>query len=305
MLHRVFDRVRALGRVGAYGVTVLTAAGLLAARSAWGDAGEASMVVGRELGGLRDLVGNSHRVRLNGEEIHVASAVVNASVDRVLDRVERMCREGSRDLDGVVQDPGGKLPEELKATLKGMGPFALGILRQQGEHEGVVGCLARPDGGLAGLSERLTAFALSRDLGDIGKLRYVYARDEGGGRVHVVTAWSDGKLRLDRMFPREGEAEGTDAPGTPRPAGARRVLTAEVDGAPYGVRVYDVAGSPERVLASIDGQMSQSGWASMAEVAKVEPNARHFSREGLELLVVAEGGRESTAVSYVTMHAGR
>jgi hypothetical protein len=289
MIPRLFDRVRALARLAAYGGAVFFVLAALAMRSAWGDVGESSMIVGRELMSMKDMVGASHQVRLNGEAVYVASATLEAGPRDVLDRVEKLCREGSRDLDDVVRDPENKLSAELRTSLQGMGPMALGIMRRDAGTEGVVGCLARPtNGGVAALSERLATFAKSHDLGDVGHLRYVYARQVKPGLTHVVTVWSEGQLRLDKLFPPTGEPAGSDPPGMPRVPGSTRLLSAEVDGAPYGIRIYDAPGSPAEALRFLDEQMPTHGWSSTQSVIKVDERARHFEKEGIELVVAVD-----------------
>ena len=73
--------------------------------------------------------------------------------------------------------------------------------------------------GIAG--DRRTA-AVARHLGRLGDLRYVYARALEGGRSHVVTVWTEGSIRLDRLFPTGGDAPGEDPPALPRPPGLAR-----------------------------------------------------------------------------------
>lgn len=302
-MRSVFERIRGLLRVSAYGAFVFGSLAAVAMRSAWGDVGESSMIVGRELLSVKDLVARSHAVRINGEEVFVASATVPGKHKDVLDQIERLCREGSKELDEIIKDPESKLTPEGRTALSALGLSGLGIMRREGPTEGMVGCLARTgNGGLVGLSERLGAFAQTLDLGEIGKLRYVYTQQEGD-TTHVVTVWTDGSLKVNQMFPQTGEPAGSDPPGMPRITGSQRLLSAEVDGAPYGVRIYDVPGTAGEALAFYDKQMSEQGWESTSQVVQVEPNARHFAKEGIELLMSFQEAHGRTAISVVAMQA--
>ena len=200
MARSTSERVKGVFRVGVFALVVTGTLGMLSARSVYGDIGESSMVVGRELSGMKDLVGGSHRVHINGEQVFVASAMTEGSVDVVLDRFEALCRESSQGLDDAIQNPdtaSAKLPADVAALIADHGPMRSGILRKQGGGEGVVACLAHSGGGgISGLATRLATFAKSKDLGNVGKLRYVYARREDGdvpgAKTHVVTVWTDG-----------------------------------------------------------------------------------------------------------------
>ncbi len=301
----VLERLRALGRLGVYTTFVFVGLAAVAARSARSDAGEASLVMGREFANLGGAIQNGQRVRLNGETLYVGSTTVDMPTNEVLDRFEALCRQGSQGLDEVVRDPSLGLPAEKRSWLDQLGPEGLGILRNESHGEGTVACVTHGGGGgFKGLAERLGNFSRDLDLQHLGKLRYVYTRPTSDKRrSQVITVWTDGSLRLGHIFPTSGgEAPGTDPVSAPRPPDATRMLSAEIDGAPYGIRLYESARSPAEVLKFYDQRLAAEGWTSAAEVPRAAAEARSYSKGGAELLLFAEAGPRTT-VSLVELPA--
>ena len=99
-------------RVMAYASVVCLGISAVAARSAWGDFKESSLVIGRELSQFGDLLGKSQRLRLNGEPVFVASAMTDQTVRQVIDRSDATCREHS----GGLAEEFENLPETVKAS---------------------------------------------------------------------------------------------------------------------------------------------------------------------------------------------
>lgn len=300
-LRRWWRGVRFLGlvRVTIYIVVVSLVVGALAARSAWGDLKETSLVLGRELAQFSDVLGKPNRVLINGETMYVSSAQTDQALDVLLDRFERACRDHA---GGLAQDF-ERLPEavreEMAPDLAATG--TTGVMRHGNDEEGVVACLAQEgQEGAAGLKRKLEQFALTGDLGVIGNLRYVYAKRTDKGRTHVLAAWTDGSLRVFNIVPMDGaEPPGTDPPEIPRPANASRLLSAEVQGAAHGVHIYDVAQRSEQVLADYDDQMPKRGWTPLPVVALKHPTMRAFQRPGVELMIMAHPRGDRTFVSLV------
>ena len=301
---RVFRKALPVARVGAYGICVFTLIGGLAARSVYGDVREQTFLVGRELASMKDLVGESHKVMINGEPMFVGAAVIDSNVGEVLDRFEKLCKENSQGLDEALTNP-ADFPEKTREALKKLGATGLGILRYEHGGEGSIACLAHQGGGgVKGLTERLKAFSKSLDLADVGKLRYAYARPTDNGRVQVVTAWTDGSLKIGNMFPVDGsEPPGTDVNDVPRPEGSQRLLTAEVAGAPYGIHIYTAPGKPDEVLRAYDALLPKGGWQAQEWVAKGAPGTRAFHKDERDVLVFADPDGEKSAVSIIEMRA--
>jgi hypothetical protein len=301
----VLERLRGLARLGVYTSFVFVGLAAVAARSARSDAGEASLVMGREFANLGGAIQNGQRMRLNGETIYVGSTVVDMPTSEVLDRFEALCRSGSQGLDEAMKDPSLGLPEEKRSWLAQLGPEGLGILRNESHGEGTVACVTHGGGGgLRGLGERLATFSQSLDLQHLGKLRYAYTRPTSDKkRSQVITVWTDGSLRLGHLFPAAGiESPGADPVSIPRPPDATRMLSAEIDGAPSGIRLYESARAPAEVLKFYDQRLAAEGWSAVAEVPRAASEARAYSKGGAEVLLFAEAGPRTT-VSLVELPA--
>ena len=53
----------------------------------------------------------------------------------------------------------------------------------------------------------------------LGGMRYVTAHAEKDGYTRITATWTDERLSLDEMFPKEGDAKGDDPSAAPRPQG--------------------------------------------------------------------------------------
>ena len=198
----VVARSLATLRVSVYVATLSAVIAFIGLKSVHDSTGEAMLSVGRQLAQFEDLTGTSYRVRLNGEPVNVASTLTDAPIPEILDRLERSC------LDQTL------LPaEQARST---------GVLRRQSDHEGLVACIVRDERAALTLGQRLARFGETLDLGDVGRLRYVYAKKTRGGRTHVLTAWTDGAFRLGALIS-DGrvDAAGSDTPQGARPAARR------------------------------------------------------------------------------------
>jgi hypothetical protein len=270
-------------------------------RSVWGSVRDDAFEVGSSLASLGEVLGPSYTVRLNGESVHVSSATTDLGVGRVLDRFERECREHTGGLAEELQ----RLQETLSSRLPPIleGPAGFGIVRRDDEQRGVVGCLARAgSGGLPAIGEALRAFERTGDLSSFGHLRYVAAQRQPDGKTHVVSAWSDGPLHVGAMFPAEADAPGIDPGPAARPPRARRLLSASVEGAPFGIQVYASKDEPDAVLAHYDREMAPAGWDAVPGVAKHFRDARAYRRAGVDLMMFAQrDGDLHTIVSLVAM----
>jgi hypothetical protein len=290
-------KVRAFARVGIYLSVVCFIVGIFAARSAMGGIAEQALIVGRQLAKLEDLTESSNKLVLNGQEIHLASAVTSESLDKVLDRFEALCRD-----EGVLVHEFARLDKLLEQKLpERKTSFDLGILREQNAHDGMVACMVQDASSERSAIDGFQRFMDSQDLRDIGLLRYAYARKTDNGHSHVLTAWTDGSFKLSALTP---PADGTDTPGTDptgalRPPQSVRLLTAAAHGAPHAVRIYESTVKPADVLGSYDREMPKLGWEPIPAAQYDLPEARHFTKGGVDLLVVADENGERTAVSMV------
>src|SRR5262249_24528959 len=133
-------------------------------------------------------------------------------------------------------------------------------------------------------------------------LRYLFAEKTESGRTHLLAVWTDGPFNMYALFPNTpGDTPGTDPKDAPRPPNSVRVLTADVEGTPYGVRVYDSTSKPEEVAAAYDAQMGGRGWTPILYDAEDPAGARVYTRPGSKLMVFTETNAGHTVVSLVDM----
>jgi hypothetical protein len=221
-------------------------------------------------------------------------------VKEVLDRFEKSCREHA----GGLVEQFEKLPESLKDTFgEEKGTAGVGIVRKQsGDDEGIIACLAqKPGDDFSTLATRLQETVTTGDLSKVGNLRYVYVRKSDGGS-HVVTVWTDGEFKYTNIVPMDGkEPPGTDPQNAPRPDDAVRLLTAEIEGAPYSVRIYDAGKRQQEVLAAYDKRMPELGWKASESVKRELPNGRAYERDGVDMLVFANEEGDRTYLTMVEM----
>jgi hypothetical protein len=275
-------RSAGIKRVIAYTFGMMAVVGTCSLHSAKADIAESSMALGRELAPLADLLHENNKLLLNGQPVFVSTGSTKQSLKTVLDRYEDHCRshnaafaEAWKDVPELFDEnkvqisraPDGKKAEQA-AQLTGMG-----IVRHQNPKEGVVMCLVRDEG--VTFRESIKEFGKTQDLGKIGRLRYAYVTtDPGTKSSFVITAWTEGKFNLGQFVPQGKEdAYGTDSPDYPRPPSSQRMLSASLDGTPYGVRIYGSAAEPKQVIDFYDQQMDTSGWQVIAP-----PNAEKFGR---------------------------
>jgi hypothetical protein len=293
--------VRGVARVLVYCVFASLVIAGISIRSAYGDFKDSAMIMGRQLATFGDVEGRISRVRLNGEPIYVTSAVTKASANDVLDRFETLCRQHAGGLDKMFE----ALPENLKNDFEAVdGNAGMGVIRNEGGPEGMIACLAQaPLDGWDSLPTRVEQFVDTGDLSKLGDLRYVYVKENGEGRTHVITVWTDGPFNLFNVAPLDGqEAPGSDSPNAPRPQDAVRLLSATVEGSPYAVRIYDSQQPQKEVLAMYDEQMPARGWKPIPHVSDDLPNGRGYSREGVDMLVMAFEEKDRSYVSVVEMN---
>ena len=289
-------RVRGVLRVGAT-LTVISLVGAgLAARSAHGSVSEQALVTGRQLAKLGEFTKSSERLLLNGQALDISSATTDLSMGQVLDRFEALCKEEGvvprdlREVQGVLGDP---------TLAKEASRLNFGVLRQETKDDGVIACAVRdPKNGKRPFWDGFTAFAESWDLAEIGHPRYAYVRKLESGHTHVLTVWTDGSFKVTAMVP---PTEGADAPGADsvnisRPPNSVRYLSASAEGRPHGIRVYESKASSKEILAGYEKDMVAKGYEQVF-VGEDAPQARYFSRGGVDVVVVADQDGDRTLVS--------
>lgn len=295
-------RVVKLLRLLCFSVVVCLGIGLLAARSVYGDMKSSAMSLGHELGKLGD-VGKTRPLRINGEAIFIASTTEDMPLSEVLNRVEARCKQDSAGMPAELQNLSEALQKKLPEGVKGS--KGAGVIREERPGAGMVACFARDDGqgpdGMKALVGRVAGLVETGDLSKLGKLRYVFAETTKKGRTHIVAAWTDGPFNIYKLAPDEGDAVGSDPADAPRPPRATRLLTADLEGAPYGVRVYESDAAPQDIIALYDKEMPSRGYAPLLGVPGDNADRRAFAKGGVDLLIFADRDGDKTMVSLIEM----
>lgn len=290
-------RAAAIGRVTAYAGVLATVLAFAWARSVQAAIGEKTLQLGHELAKFGDLLDGTHRVLLNGEAVYVASAVTEQTMGQVLDRFDQECRAHS----GGLQAEFDHLPATVQRKLAQKAPAAwdlrLGVVREERADEASIMCLERREGtGLRDVVRRLTDFARTGDLGEVGDLRYVYARKTDGGKVHVLSTFTEGRFNLYKVIGNEGvEPGGADPAATPRPPNSTRTWSAQLQGSMFGVYLFDSTSTPEQVLQFYDESLPARGWKSLVQHSGI--GAHLWEYEGVTMLVQAFRDDDGTRVT--------
>jgi hypothetical protein len=305
-------RVRGALRVAAYVSLVNAAVTLLLLRSAYGDAERAvDRVASRLMRELGPLVDSPQAMTINGNRMYLSTRTVDMSVKDAVDAVDRHCRErGGGFSEEVNALPG--VNRQIPASARDLNK--LGVARSDQDTPNAdraqIACIAQPAEakGFESFLKRVDRFVSTGDLSQLGDVRYFRAERLENGRTHVLSMWTEGKFDLWSMFPEQGDAPGSDSRDVPRPKDSVRLLTALSADGRQGVRIYESANPPERLLTEYERAMAARQWQlaplSMSETQVISrtDEARLFFKEGAAALVVASADPgEKTAVTLLEM----
>lgn len=264
--------VRGLLRAGAYVALVSVTIGAFQLRNAHADVKDRTVTLGRQMLQLANATQHDvNRLTINGQTMYVASSVSNDSADAVLARYQGDCQKSAAQPVGEWREL-ARAGESAKTASNWMPD---GVMRGGDGREGTVVCFTKGESSKPSIREAFTSFAETGELGALGNLRYVYARTSDRGTTTVLTAWTDDKFSLAGLVPAEGvDAAGSDFAGLPRPQTANRVMSANVEGTPFGFNVYRSKQGPEKVVAFYDDEMGKRGWLAIdPELDKRPENA--------------------------------
>lgn len=289
-------------RLSAYLALAGIAIVAMSARVVCAQAREAALGVGHELVGLADLTDGAELLHVNGVQFHYSMAVTGDSVAEVLDRFEHFCETKP----GIF----GQLEDE-SAGLQGKQPvhklLRNGVIRNQTGAQGMVVCfMGCPITGLHEFIKVLARFSKTRDLTDFGRLRYSYVERKTDGRSRVVTVWADTGLNLRRMFPVEGDAEGTDSSAIPRPPLSRRLLSADAATVSARFRMYQSRMPREQVRSYYSQWMKEHAW-QLAASADGNWTASYLRQDGYQVIVavISEGGETYATLTETSSASGQ
>jgi hypothetical protein len=293
-------RVMGLVRVTLYALVVSLGLGIWSFRSAKAEIGRSSLVLGRDLAQVADLLADPKVISMNGQPVRAATVVVPASTKEVLDRFEAHCKEAP----GALGDAWTQVAK-LEAANHGSPFDALaksavspGVVRHEARGEGVVMCLTKGTHTPGTIGEAMSLFRETHDLGTLGKLRYAYARP-AGEKTLVLTVWTEDSFRLDALFPSSGDAPGTDPPELERPPGSTRILSVSMANTPFGVFVYRSMETPGRVVEHYDARMKEKGWIVIVPPGAKSASDHGYMKDGVVFTLAA--GRDDDGGTLVSI----
>ncbi len=294
-------RWKGVVRVSLYGLVAAAALTGSLVSSARADLGGSALEVGRELSVVATDATPGTTAVLNGQSFHLADSTSDKSVKEILDGIEKSCRDNPGALAAVFESAPAKGQVEGKAY-ELPESFTHGIVRNGSDKDGVVMCFVGDKKANKGGLEALAAFAQSQDLGDLGRLRYVYAKRETTGKTRVTVAWTDEHFSL-KAVSTGGEEFGKDGL-VPRPTGAHRLLTAEIQGVSQSTTIFETAMKPEAVVAYYDETFVKAGFMKMTPPAEGQILRAYF-RNGMDvfLAVRAADGKTGFAVTENATHS--
>jgi hypothetical protein len=282
--------IRPLARLTAFVVVCAALLGYVDYRVARASVMERLLAIGQRMAPyLDDARGTEapRELRVNGVRLLVAAGHS--------EHPPSLVRKWYSDRYAAKGDGLGKLGDELRA--KGALPPGAPALNQLAFGDDRRGGVAALDLGealdLPSLRTRIKRFLKSGDLGDVGRLRYVYCEADGEGGTRFLTVWTDEHFDLARLLPKPSEqrdAEGSDLDGVPRYPGTLRVLSADERGMPERVVVYEGPGSPEIAELFYRSRMAAAGWQldeRFADLARKQGHTslRCESRDGHEVVI--------------------
>lgn len=290
-------------RVTALGVVLLAIAGAFSYQRARGQIGESLLGAGAQMMLMADAERQDapRRMLINGQRIHFSTGVAPYSVGALLDRFQASCESIDAGLMERMQEALAMAPDpDRERIAASRSP----VIRDENGGNGYVACLdlGRENVELTELLERFRRFERTRDLHDVGDLRYVYAQPMGdGSRSHFVALWTEGSLRLGEIFPEDRvDARGEDPDDVPRPPGAIRTLSAFEEGDPQRATFYQTEELDEASLASFYRRvLPQNGWTLLED-----EEARSRVPADVRPALVAERGDRLVWLAFSTQPDG-
>jgi len=149
---------------------------------------------------------------------------------------------------------------------------------------------------------RMRKLAETGDLGSLGQIRYVQWQRGKGGGTQVFTLTTDSKFPLGKLFAKagDGDVDGSDVPGVPRPPGGRRILTMEEQGFPLKLRSYSTHGTVDELRGFYEREMARLGWHEdrvyERKVRAHGGSSMRFERNGEEVFIDVGVGQSAAEV---------
>jgi hypothetical protein len=294
-IHSLIRGAARLARALLVASALTLALGLAGLRAANARAGEALIDFGRE---FSNVVGTrpylARRLTVNNVELRFASGSAPLDLRETMAKMHAWCRTQS----GISSAPAARaLANVLSPRDAGL---LDGVYRYETKNAGVVACI--DTGGnlmLDDLTARLRRFAKTGNLASLGQLRYALLRRSQRSTT-VLLLWTEGPVSFFDMFPKMGDAPGTDPPGLPRPNNSRRLLSAAEQGQQSAITVYAVErDTPSQLREWYKRALSARGWTLVATAGGSGWLARHRDRI-VEVLLTA-GSKGQTTITLAEL----
>ncbi len=283
----------------------LIVASVLLIRSASVQADDAMMDLGRHLLLLSEQgMGSSERgVVINGQQMGFRVFTTEQEIVSVLDFYEGWCRGGREEAPSKEDFAGTVDSSELISLQQDQSWTAL-TRRAMDEELGFVACIKHglENASMETLSEKMSKFYTTGNLGDLGQFHYATAT-QVGDKTRVVAVWTEGEFYPLSMFPTAGDAPGFEVPGLSRPPSGRRMLSSGEVGNSETLTMYiDCEESTDKLAVFYRKEFSQRGWNVMMDETQEElhlfvvqrgPDMRVIaisSEEGTRTVTIATGG---------------
>jgi hypothetical protein len=258
--------VRGLLRAGGYVAVLSLGLGAFQLRQAHAELKNRTLDLGRQ---MYQLANASHqdvnKLNLNGQVMWMGSSLSHDSTASVLDRYEAECKKNAaQSPESWRQLTQTSEKDAAKSADPTAGMSSSGVMRAGSLTEGTVLCFVKTEHSKASVGEAFKSLAETGELGAVGDLRYVWAKQGPSGNTTVLTAWTDDHFNLAELNPPEGkEARGADLPNLPRPPDSTRMFAAQVEGTPFGLNVYRGKLGPAKVISYYDEEMRSRGWLAI------------------------------------------
>lgn len=276
-------KVAGLLRAGAYLSVALGIVSVFGVRAAKAEVARKGLSFGKALVALAPLDAEKASLRINGQDLFISNALVDRDASAVLDSFEELCKsEGS-----ALADPWPKAARKpVSERTRRLMP-RLDVVRREENGEGVVFCFAKSGG--RSFADAATELSNSRDLSALGHLRYAYVKREEGNQSRVLATWTDGSFKIGGADAK-GDAIGSDPGLAPRPPRATRVLSATLEGTPYGMYAFTSDDPAERVLGFFDESLRGRGFVT---VRAPDGSGHAYEKDGAQIFVSAVNQPES------------
>jgi hypothetical protein len=308
-------RVKGLFRAGLYVAFVGCVFGAIQVRSARAEVRDRTLELGREMFQLAHATTHDvNKISFNGQSIWLGTSMSKDDVKTIMQRYEALCSQNRAQSADEWRSLGEKADASLDKKF-----LTTGMLRSgDNDNEGAIVCFTKTSTSKSTLREAVETFGKTGDLGAFGSLRYAYVKKTDSGRSHVLTAWTDEKFNIASVLPQEGvDSPGNEIPEVPRPPGTVRVVTARLEGTPFGVNTYEGTDGPEKVIAWYDDEMRKQGWQSFdPEIEQNPENVDHerpvkvhlYEKGGVVLTIASrpngDDGKTTTGLGLAGVAAG-